>query len=230
MNRDHRRSSTGSGTSCGATCHASTGASAYHPRSRSRPGRRGLRPSPSRRSSASTIGAPSPAMPPSPGMVRPSRCRSVVTGAAGPDGGSPWRSTSTAASGSATGRNTIGSARRRRWHRYCGPGASAGPVRSRRRVNGPSATRRGHRVLPPRPDHHGDPQPTTPGGATLPSGNGDKVAGRLAVRVAVLRQLGETRRHAMLGPSTSFGLLIQAGPGRSGGVGAPSTKRSGWAA
>jgi hypothetical protein len=91
--------------------------------------------------------------------------------------------------GSLRVRDTIGSARRRRWHRYCGLGTSAGPVRSRHRVNGPSPTRRGHRVLPPRPDHHGALRPTIPGGATLPSGDGDKVAGRLAVRVAVLRHI-----------------------------------------
>jgi len=40
----------------------------------------------------------------------------------------------------------------------------------------------------------------------------------------------ETRRHAMLCPSTSLGLLIQAGPGSFGGVGGLLTKRSGWAA
>ena len=40
---------------------------------------------------------------------------------------------------------------------------------------------------------------------------------------------GETHRHAMDWPSTSFGWLIQAGPGSLGGVGGLLTNRSGWA-
>ena len=50
------------------------------------------------------------------------------------------------------------------------------------------------------------------------------------VRIAEPGKPGETRRQAMLCPSTSLGLLIQAGPGKAGGSGGLLTNRSGCAA
>lgn len=80
------------------------------------------------------------------------------------------------------------SARRPRQRRSCGPAGWSACRSSGHRPSLPGPATSARRRSP----RSADPGPITPGDATLQSDRGDKVAGRLTVRVAVLRQAAST--------------------------------------
>jgi hypothetical protein len=165
------------------SCPATTAASPSSRQTRSRPGGRGRRGRHPGQSFASTTPAGWPPTRRSAGTARRSASPGATTAGRGPVGRSSSRSALTAACGS-----TAKGRRGRSLPRLPVPHSSA-PGRSHASPSWPSHPSHG---LPSsgrrRPRRSSDLELTIPGGSTLLSDHGDKVAVRLAVRIAVLRQ------------------------------------------